>query len=226
MNDKQYVVIVAGGNGTRMGASVPKQFLLLQGKPILMHTIQRFYNYNKAINIVVTLPVVEVERWQQLCAEHNFSVQHSIVNGGETRFHSVKNALDTINEESLIAIHDGVRPLVSDDTIKHCFNEAQQSGAAIPVIECPESIRRITGNSSIAVDRSLYRLVQTPQIFRSGILLKAYRQAYLPLFTDDASVVEHDGHHISLVEGNNENIKITTPRDLLIADKLLSMQAI
>lgn len=221
MGNQRYAIIVAGGSGTRMGGDTPKQFLLLQGIPILMHTINCFYNYDNSIEIIVALPNAEVEHWHLLCAEHKFTIPHNIVNGGFTRFHSVKNALTLVTKESLVAIHDGVRPLVHHNTIERCFAQAQQTGAAIPVIECFESVRQIVGDKSIAVDRNNYRLVQTPQVFKSDILLAAYNQPYLTQFTDDASVVEHNGNTISLVEGNRENIKITTPVDLQIAETLL-----
>lgn len=221
---KQYVIIVAGGSGTRMGADIPKQFLLLCGKPVLMHTIECFYKFNPHITIVLALPGNQVEYWQQLCSDFDFIIPHVIAKGGFTRFHSVKNALVLIgnNAESLVAIHDGVRPLVNAETIQKCFDSAELTGAAIPVIECFESVRKIEGDKSIAVDRSLYRMVQTPQVFRSQVILNAYEQPYLTGFTDDASVVEHNGHTVTLVEGNRENIKITTPYDMQIAEMLLT----
>ena len=218
---KRYVIIVAGGNGTRMESDLPKQFMLLGGKPILMQTISCFYNFDNNIDIIITLPNAEIERWQNLCSKYSFTTKHTVVNGGKTRFHSVKNALAEIKELSLVAIHDGVRPLVSKATIEHCFADAEHTGAAIPVIECFESLRQIVDGGNISAVRDLYRLVQTPQVFLSEILLKAYNQLYQPQFTDDASVVEHNGHTISLVNGNRENIKITTPQDLIIAEALL-----
>ena len=221
MTIQRYAIIVAGGSGIRMGTDVPKQFLRLKDKPILMHTILRFHQFDSSIQIIVVLPNTENKRWQELCREYNFTISHKLVNGGETRYHSVKNALSCITVKSLVAIHDGVRPLVNIDTIKNCFDTARKTGASIPVIECFESIRKIeNSDKSISVDRSLYRMVQTPQVFNSEVLVNAYKQAYSPLFTDDASVVEGSGHTISLVEGNRENIKITTPLDLSIAEVL------
>ncbi|MDR1054686.1 MAG: 2-C-methyl-D-erythritol 4-phosphate cytidylyltransferase [Prevotellaceae bacterium] len=222
MDLKKYVIIVAGGSGTRMGGDIPKQFMLLNGEPVLMHTLRCFYNYNADIKIIVALPGSEIERWEQLCREHSFTIEHRIVAGGFTRFHSVKNALELVSEKSLVAVHDGVRPLVSPKTIETCFNSAEHTGAAIPVTECYESIRRLEDDRSITVDRNLYRMVQTPQVFDSEILLNAYKQPYLTLYTDDASVVEHNGHTISLVDGNRENIKITISYDLFIAEILLN----
>lgn len=219
---KKYAIIVAGGTGTRMKTDVPKQFLLLKGRPVLMHTMEVFHMYDDKIEIIITLPATAFDQWEQLCREHHFNIPYRYVAGGTTRFHSVKNALAEINENGLIAIHDGVRPLISIQTISRCFATAEKSGNAIPVITIPESIRQIDGPASKAVDRSQFRLIQTPQVFQSNILLIAYQQPYTAEFTDDASVVEKMGNQIHLVEGNIENIKITTPTDLIIAEALIS----
>lgn len=214
-------IIVAGGKGARMLSTIPKQFIEIQGKPILMHTLEIFNKYDVNQEIVVVLPEEQVDFWKELCKKHAFTLKHKIVNGGESRFFSVKNALETINTPCLIAIHDGVRPFVSIETIKRCFEKAEKTGAVIPVINIIDSIRQLDESGSRAVDRTLYKQVQTPQIFKSDLLKNAYKQEFSELFTDDASVVEATGAKIHLVEGNRENIKITTDFDLKMAEILL-----
>lgn len=215
------VIIVAGGTGKRMQADIPKQFIELKSKPILMHTIEVFVKYNHHINIIVVLPENQMVVWKQMCEEHNFNIVHQTIAGGATRFDSVKNGLELAPDEGLVAVHDGVRPLVSVQTIHRCFEMAERTGTAIPVIDIVESIRKVEENDNEAVDRNLYKAVQTPQVFETQILKAAYRQDYVPTFTDDASVVEAFGHKISIVEGNKENIKITTPLDLEIGELFL-----
>ncbi len=215
------VIIVAGGTGKRMQADIPKQFIELKSKPILMHTIEVFVKYNHHINIIVVLPENQMVVWKQMCEEHNFNIVHQTIAGGATRFDSVKNGLELAPDEGLVAVHDGVRPLVSVQTIHRCFEMAERTGAAIPVTDIVESIRKVEENDNEAVDRNLYKAVQTPQVFETQILKAAYRQDYVPAFTDDASVVEAFGHKISIVEGNKENIKITTPLDLEIGELFL-----
>jgi 2-C-methyl-D-erythritol 4-phosphate cytidylyltransferase len=215
------VIIVAGGTGKRMQADIPKQFIELKSKPILMHTIEVFVKYNHHINIIVVLPENQMVVWKQMCEEHNFNIVHQTIAGGATRFDSVKNGLELAPDEGLVAVHDGVRPLVSVQTIHRCFEMAERTGTAIPVIDIVESIRKVKENDNEAVDRNLYKAVQTPQVFEAQILKAAYRQDYVPTFTDDASVVEAFGHKISIVEGNKENIKITTPLDLEIGELFL-----
>lgn len=222
MKQQKTVVIVAGGKGERMNSAVPKQFLPIAGKPVLMHTIERFYNYSSDISIILVLPATQFDYWSELCLEYNFEIPHQIVAGGSARFFSVKNALNAVRNTDLIAIHDGVRPLVDNDTIQRCFDEAERTGAAIPVDDSVDSIRKITPDGSIAVDRSDYKMVQTPQIFRAAIILKSYEQPFNEAFTDDASVAEAAGYSVQLVEGNRENIKITTTFDLKLAELLLS----
>lgn len=217
---KKAVVIVAGGSGTRMRSDIPKQFLLLRGRPILMHTIERFYRYCNDIKIVVVLPKDELERWTRLCCECQFTVQHSLTQGGETRYHSVKNGLKLVDDDSIVGIHDGVRPLVSTTVIEECYDEAATGKAVIPVIPAVDSLRMVTATGNSAMDRSAIRLVQTPQVFPKMMLAAAYEQGYSPTFTDDASVVEACGQAITLVDGNIENIKITNPIDLIIADRV------
>ncbi|WP_320051554.1 2-C-methyl-D-erythritol 4-phosphate cytidylyltransferase [uncultured Acetobacteroides sp.] len=217
---KKAVVIVAGGSGTRMRSDIPKQFLLLRGKPILMHTIERFYYFCNDIKIVVVLPNDEIERWKHLCSEYHFTIQHDVTQGGETRYHSVKNGLLLVDNNCIVGIHDGVRPLVSTSVIERCYNEAATGRAVIPVIPAVDSLRMVTATGNAAIDRSAIRLVQTPQVFPSNMLMNAYKQEYTPTFTDDASVVESYGLAITLVDGNIENIKITNPIDLTIADRV------
>ena len=218
---KKIAIIVAGGTGRRMNSGIPKQFMLLDNKPILMRTIEVFYKSDISMEIRLVLPGEETGTWDQLCQEYNFTLKHTILSGGETRFHSVLNGLTGINKPSLIAIHDGVRPLVSKKTIDDCFKTAGENGTAVPVMPFKESIREVLGEDSVSRSRRMFRIVQTPQIFQSEILLDSYDTEYQESFTDDASVVEHGGYKIYLCEGNEENIKITSPRDLQIAKILL-----
>lgn len=217
------VIIVAGGSGKRMKSDIPKQFLLLGNKPVLMHTIECFSKYDKDIEIVLVLPHSQIEYWSMLCNMYKFNDDYQIAIGGKTRYDSVKKGLlrRRNNSSNLIAIHDGVRPLVAAQTITRCFETAAKKGNAIPVVEMHESIRKIENDVSIAVNRSEYRIVQTPQVFDADQLLTAYEQTYNENFTDDASVVETNGVQIHLVEGNQENIKITNRRDLIVAQMLL-----
>jgi 2-C-methyl-D-erythritol 4-phosphate cytidylyltransferase len=219
---KKIALIVAGGNGTRMQSSVPKQFMLLKNLPILMYSVSIFHSLDNTTEIRIVLPENEIGTWKELCKQYKFEIEHSVFAGGETRFHSVKNGLADIQTASLIAVHDGVRPLVSAATITNCFKMAEELGTAIPVIPVNESVRKINEEDSIAEDRTLYRLVQTPQIFHSDILLDAYNVEYKQTFTDDASVVESAGFKIYITDGNEENIKITTPKDILLAEALLN----
>jgi 2-C-methyl-D-erythritol 4-phosphate cytidylyltransferase len=223
MPKTKIAVVVAGGKGERMQTDIPKQFIEINGKPILMYTLDVFFLYDKSIQLIVVLPKGQINSWKDLCKKHSFKLPHKIVTGGETRFHSVKNALETIKIPALVAIHDGVRPFVSVETIARCFNEAEKHEAAIPVFDLAESIRHISKKVSQSVDRTTYKTVQTPQVFDAAILKKAYEQDFSPLFTDDASVVEANGTKIHLVEGNRENIKITTSFDLILAETLLKI---
>jgi 2-C-methyl-D-erythritol 4-phosphate cytidylyltransferase len=218
---RKYVLIVAGGKGLRMGGDLPKQFIPFGGKPLLMHTIGVFYQWDSTVEILLALPQSHQDYWNMLCRELNFCIPHKVVTGGETRFHSVQNGLREIQELGLVAVHDGVRPFVNQETISSCFNEAALSGAAIPVVPVVDSIRIREREDSHPVDRNRYCIVQTPQVFVSSLLQSAYQQPWNESFTDDASVVEAAGGKVSLVDGNRENIKITTSVDLLYAKMLL-----
>lgn len=216
----RYALIVAGGKGLRMGGELPKQFIPVGGKPVLMRTMEAFYDSDSEIQIILVLPHSQQDYWRQLCRECRFSLPHVIADGGETRFHSVKNGLALVKTPALVGVHDGVRPFVSSEVIARCYKLAAEKKAVVPVIEVVETVRRLTGDGSVTVNRDDYRLVQTPQVFDAELLKKAYGQAYTSLFTDDASVVEALGESVFLTEGNKENIKITTPFDLKIATVL------
>ena len=222
---KKYVIIVAGGKGLRMGGEIPKQFLPIGGKPVLMRTVEAFYQAEAEIGIVLVLPHEQQDYWQELCHQYDFQIPYILADGGQTRFHSVQNGLRMIPDgeaDVLVAVHDGVRPFVSAQVIQTCFDEAARQGAVVPVLDMVDSVRRLSDDGgSKAEDRSRLKLVQTPQTFRADILKKAYSQDFTELFTDDASVVEASGVFVSLVQGNRENIKITTPFDLKIAEALL-----
>ena len=219
-----YVIIVAGGKGMRMGSELPKQFIPVAGKPVLMRTIERFYQYSHDLNIIVVLPQSQQSFWSNLCRQYHFSIHHTIVNGGDTRFASSKNGLSAIpaDTKGLVAIHDGVRPFVSADVIGRCFDKARNSGTAIPTIPVIDTLRQVNikNDDIVTVDRSLFRAVQTPQVFDIALACRAFSQSYRDNFTDDASVIENLGVKISMVEGNRENIKLTTPFDLKIAEVL------
>ncbi len=209
------VIIVAGGKGLRMGGDIPKQFLPIHGKPILMHTIERFLEFDSSMQIVLVLPKDQQDYWAELCKQYAFAPVLTIADGGTARFHSVKNGLSKVHADvELVGVHDGVRPFVSVEVIQRCYDEARRSGAAIPVIDVFETIRHLTPTGSETVPRSEYKLVQTPQVFQTSLLRQAYEQEFTEFFTDDASVVEALGHQVALVPGNRENIKITTPADL------------
>ncbi|NEM96143.1 2-C-methyl-D-erythritol 4-phosphate cytidylyltransferase [Pontibacter burrus] len=214
----EYAIIVAGGSGSRMQHDLPKQFIQVAGKPILMHTIEQFYNYNPTIRLIVVLPKEQLDTWRELCKQHAFKVFHMTVPGGATRFGSVKNGLGAVMGDGLVAVHDGVRPFVETETIKRAFETAATYGSAVVAVSPKDSIRELTADGSIAVLRANYKLVQTPQIFSAAILHKAYEQPEQEYFTDDASVVESIGEKIMLVEGSYRNIKITTPEDLILAE--------
>ena len=220
----EYVIIVAGGKGLRMGGEVPKQFLPVGGVPVLMRTLRRFREYSETLRIILVLPREQQDYWRELCREYHFEVDYELANGGQTRFHSVQNGLQLIDDkaEGLVGVHDGVRPFVSVDVIRRCYAEARQQQAVIPVTPVVETLRHKPTQQNVL--RSDYCLVQTPQVFDIQLLKAANRQPYTEAFTDDASVVEAYGHQVTMVDGNRENIKITTPFDLLIEEALTSKE--
>lgn len=214
-----YIIIVAGGKGLRMGSDIPKQFLPIGGKPVLMRTIERFHHFSEALQIILVLPKAQQAYWHELCEQYQFDVPYLLANGGETRFHSVQHGLALIPDDAqgVVGVHDGVRPFPAIDVIRRCYDTARTAKAVIPVTPVVETLRHITEGTK---PRGDYRLVQTPQTFDIQLLKAANRQPFSEAFTDDASVVESYGHAITMVEGNRENIKITTPFDLAIAETL------
>ncbi len=218
---KKYALITAGGKGLRMGSELPKQFLGLAGKPLLMHAFRAFSSYEPGMSFVLVLPEDSFEAWKDLCRKHGFHIHHELVAGGPTRFHSVKNGLKHIPDEALVAIHDGVRPLVSTTLISRVFHFAAKFGSAIPVTTPDESVRQAEQALSQPLPREKIRLVQTPQCFRAVPIKNAYNRNYSEAFTDDATVLEATGERIFLVEGERTNIKITTPEDLRVAAALM-----
>lgn len=220
---KKFALIVAGGSGLRMNAGLPKQFVELDGKPVLMHTIGLFWRFDPETELVVVLPPAEMENWEKLCHKHLFQVHHRLVAGGDTRFESVNNGLKLVPDGTIVFIHDGVRPLVSEKTLSRCFEGALRQGCAIPVLPVVESLRQVSPNGSQTVNRNDFVSVQTPQTFRSEEIKKAYNCARSHLFTDDASVYEAAGLTVHLVEGNRENIKLTFPEDIALASAQLKI---
>ena len=221
MNSNEYALVVAGGKGTRISTKTPKQFLELNGLPVLMHTLLAFYRYSEDITVILVLPEDDLQTWQSLCLRYKFTKPVILQKGGETRFQSVRNGLEKIENEGLVAIHDGVRPLVSENIIATSFRLASVHQSAIAAMPLKESIRMMDHDKTRAVDRSKYRLIQTPQTFSVSLIKKAYEMQEDLSLTDDASVAENSGHVISLFEGSYENIKITTTEDLIIAEALL-----
>lgn len=234
----RFVIIVAGGKGLRMGGELPKQFIPIEGRPVLMRTLDTFHACDSSIQIILVLPRDHQEYWRELCALYSFTVPHRIADGGATRFHSVQSGLALVDApEALVAVHDGVRPFVNHEVISRCYADAEAHGAVVPVIPVVETVRQlireeeaegearhlevIVNSRSVTVDRNAYRLVQTPQTFRATLLRRAYKQPYTDAFTDDASVVEALGEAVTLVDGNRENIKLTTPFDLIVAKALI-----
>ena len=216
-----FLIIVAGGAGSRMKSNIPKQFLEICGKPIIIHTIMAFMEVCKEIQPVVVLCPSQVNRWQELCRVHNFTLPHKLARGGSTRFHSVRNALSLLPDEGLVAIHDAVRPLVSRQTIIDCFDEAAIYGCAVPATPVVDSIREVTGKNSRMLNREALRNIQTPQVFDVSLIKKAYQQEFSTSFTDCASVFESAGNNVHLTNGNVENIKITSQHDLIISETLM-----
>jgi len=218
---KKYAVIVAGGTGTRMKSSIPKQFLLLKNKPVLFYTLDTFLNAYDDLRIILVLPEAHISKGQEIIDGYFDNSRIQLINGGRTRFHSVQNGLSQIDDESIIFVHDGVRCLLSVDLIHRCYKAAVTFGTAIPVITSRDSVRIITEDGNEALDRDVIKLVQTPQTFHSKILLEAYKIDYKDKFTDEASVVEAFGLKVHLVEGEENNIKITDPIDLMLAEKIV-----
>ena len=220
-----YIIIVAGGKGLRMGSDIPKQFLPIGGKPVLMRTLERFRSYDANLQIILVLPEAQQDYWRELCEQYHFDVEYLLANGGQTRFHSVQNGLALVPDdaEGVVGVHDGVRPFPSIEVIRNCYETAREKKAVIPVIPVVETVRHLEGEGSVTVPRDQYRLVQTPQTFDIQLLKAANRQPYNDGFTDDASVVESYGHTIALVEGNRENIKITTPYDIVVDEALCKL---
>jgi len=218
---RRFVLITAGGSGTRMKSELPKQFLEIAGKPLLIHTFQAFLRFDPALEFVLVLPENQIHYWKERCLKQKFGQPHQIAMSGPTRFHSVKSGLKLVPESSLVAIHDGVRPLVSEKTIEQVFYYAEKFGNAIPAIPASESLRITDHALNQALPREKVRIVQTPQCFRADLIKKAYNRNYKEEFTDDATLLEADGHRIYLVDGSPENFKITTPTDLKIAASLL-----
>jgi 2-C-methyl-D-erythritol 4-phosphate cytidylyltransferase len=225
MNYTEYALIVAGGKGTRIKSKVPKQFLEINGLPVLMHTISAFYRYSEKISIILVLPEDDVSTWQALCSKHNFHKPLILEHGGDTRFQSVRNGLNKITGDGLVAIHDGVRPLVNEDIIAASFRLAAVHQSAVASVRLKDSIRMTDQDNTKSVDRSRFRIIQTPQTFHVSLIKKAYQQKEDPSLTDDASVAERAGHLISLFEGSYENIKITTSEDMVIAEALIKNRA-
>lgn len=222
---KKYVIVVAAGAGTRMESAIPKQFLLLNGLPIVMHAINKFHAVVEGIETILVLSENYFTQWEELKKQYDFTIPVKTVAGGETRFHSVRNGLQCLNEQGIVAIHDAVRPFVNTKTIIAAFKAAEMYGNAVPAIPLNDSIRKIESGKSIAVDRSRYCIVQTPQCFDTNVITKAYKKDYKFNFTDDATVVESCGEKIHLIDGSTENIKITTPMDMLIAEAMLNNAA-
>lgn len=218
---KKFAVIVAGGHGTRMNNSIPKQFLLLKNKPLLFYSVNTFLNAYNDLQVILVLPEDHIGKGQEIIDGYFDENRIQVVTGGRTRFHSVKNGLAVINEESIIFVHDAVRCLIKQELIHRCYENAETFGTAIPVISLKDSVRFVSKNGNEALDRNRIKLVQTPQTFHSKILLEAYKIDYKEKFTDDASVVESFGIGVHLVDGNDHNIKITMPEDLIFAESLL-----
>ncbi|MCC6287525.1 MAG: 2-C-methyl-D-erythritol 4-phosphate cytidylyltransferase [Chitinophagaceae bacterium] len=218
---KKYAVLVAGGSGTRMGGVVPKQFLELAGKPVLLHSIEKFLSAFYDIEIILVIHPSFIEQAKALIQHLAAASKISVIPGGETRFHSVKNGLKQVKDESVIFVHDAVRCMVSEALIHCCYEQALAKGSAIPAVSITDSVRILYGNTTKVIDRNLLKAIQTPQTFRSEIILPAFEQEYNDAFTDEATVVEAAGHEVFLIEGEKENIKITVPSDLIIAEHLL-----
>jgi len=218
---KKYAIIVAGGTGTRMQGEVPKQFMLLCGKPVILYSIEAFITFDPAIQIILVIHPDYIELWEKLVAEFKISVPFQLAEGGKTRFDSVKNGLKLIDSAGFVAIHDAARPVIDKGFLQQIFSAAEQKGSAVPGIALNDTIRRIDGDTSHQLDRTFLRAIQTPQIFRISELQRAYQQLYQPIFTDDASVMQSAGFPVHLANGRSGNIKITHYQDIALAEVLL-----
>ena len=221
-----YAIIVAGGSGTRMQSAVPKQFLLVNGLPVLMHTLVAFYNAPSKPRLIVVLPEAYHHYWMELCTEHDFTVDHQLISGGPTRFHSVKNGLSLVSKEALVAVHDAVRPLVSAEVIEEAYKQAISQGAVVVAVKSRDSVRQVIAAHTKSLLRDEIYLVQTPQTFKAELLKQAYETTYQDSFTDDASVAEHAGFPVHIAEGSYQNFKITFPEDIAIVELLLKARAV
>lgn len=222
---KRFAIIVAGGKGLRMGADRPKQFLDVAGKPVLRHTVERFLAFDPSLELIIVLPSSERDGWREYCRREGFVDRYSIASGGITRFHSVQQALQYVEGDGVVAVHDGVRPLIGRELLERLFAAAESYPAVIPAVPVVESVRKADGEDSSPVSRDGLFLVQTPQVFDAALLRDAYRQPFSPAFTDDASVVEAAGTKVHMVPGDRLNIKVTTPEDLLLAERLLRLSS-
>lgn len=214
-------ILVAGGSGTRLGGPVPKQFQEVKGRPLLMWTVEAFHRADPAMSLIVVLPGPHINLWRSLCGAHGLSIPHDVVPGGEQRWHSVRAGLAIVRHDGVVGVHDGVRPLVSSALVQRCFDAAERTGSGIPVVPVVPSVRETTAHGSRALDRSRLLAVQTPQCFRAELLRRAFEQPYDPAFTDEATLVERSGTAVHLVQGEEDNIKVTTAMDLLVAAHLL-----
>jgi 2-C-methyl-D-erythritol 4-phosphate cytidylyltransferase len=221
-----YAIIVAGGSGTRMQSIVPKQFLLLNGLPVLMHTLLAFHHTPSMPKLIVVLPEAFHQHWQELCTDHHFTVDHQLISGGSTRFHSVKNGLSLVPQDALVAVHDAVRPLVSAEVIERAYKQAMSQSAVVVAVKSRDSVRQVKEAYNQSLLRDEIYLVQTPQTFKADLLKQSYENPYQESFTDDASVAEHAGFTIHIAEGSYQNFKITFPEDIAIAELLLKTKTV
>ena len=221
MGRKKYALIMAGGSGVRMGLNTPKQFIELDGKPILRHTVEKFLSLPYEVEIVIVLADEMKDYWQDYCRRTGFLDRYCLPSSGMTRFHSVKNGLEYVPDDAIVAVHDGVRPFVTKEFLMSMFEKGENSPAVVPGIRPVETVREVTDSESYLLNRENLVLIQTPQVFHSELLKEAYTQPYSPTFTDDASVVEAMGCKVEYTQGLRYNIKITTPDDLAVAEKLI-----
>jgi 2-C-methyl-D-erythritol 4-phosphate cytidylyltransferase len=222
MEMQRYAIIVAAGTGSRMNSELPKQFLLLAGKPVLYYSLKAFFEHDPTTTQVVVLAKQEIPYWRELCQNHDIQIPHQVAIGGNTRTESVQNGLNNINGDGIVAIHDGARPLVSNEIIEKCFLSAEKNGSGVACVKAKDSVRLINERGNTAIERDTLRLVQTPQTFQISLIKSAFEQMGDFVSTDDATVAEKAGYAIHLVEGTYQNLKITTPEDLILATALLN----